>query len=432
VKILRIVAYLTVFIIATSGYIFGFTTNNTAITRTFDKNSAAINELITVTVHFTNNESTGLRGFYYAEEVPQALVVNTVSVKINGSSISSYVFESGSAGDVYPGNIVYRWILETPTAFLENHPLASGSTVEIVYTLNSGQAGTFNLDEFDWAGYYAGGSRAAFGHSENSDKKSLTISHGFCTAIPFLPYTIITQGVYCLTDNLQTNMDSGNAITINTNNVVLDLKGYKIGGQAAGKGTLACGIYANQRKNITIRNGTVRGFYVGIYLQDSGSYTTSQGHIVENIRADLNTYQGLRVEGRGNMIRNNQVVETGGRIPSSNSSGIVIYGPGNRVINNDVYETAADGANNTYEIELEGASGGIVENNRVGNSAPGTGASYGIFVAGSSNVFVTNNSITNLAKGVFYDGTSSGKYRDNIAIGCTVPFTGGTDAGGNN
>ena len=326
-KVLRIVVYLTVFICATAGYVFGFTTNNTTITRTFDKSSAAINELITVTVNFTNNESTGLRGFYFADQVPQALVVNTASVKINGSTISNYVFESGSAGDVYPGNVVYRWIVETPTAFSENHPVPSGSTVQIVYTISSGQSGAFNLDEFNWVGYYSGGSRAAFGHSENGDKKSLNILHGFCTAIPSLPYTIITQGVYCLMKNLETNMPSGNAITIHTNNVVLDLKGFKIGGLAAGKGTLACGIYANQRQNITIRNGTVRGFYIGIWLQDVDSYTASQGHIVEDVRADLNTYQGLRVDGRGNMIRNNQVIDTGGRTPPSNASGIVIYGP---------------------------------------------------------------------------------------------------------
>jgi hypothetical protein len=126
-------------------------------------------------VSFTNSESANLRGFYYAEQVPQALVVNTVSVKINGSPVSNYLFESGTVGDVYPGNVVYRWIFETPTAFSENHPLASGSTAEIVYTLSSNQAGTFNLDEFSWVGYYQGGSRAAFGHSENGDKKSLNI-----------------------------------------------------------------------------------------------------------------------------------------------------------------------------------------------------------------------------------------------------------------
>jgi hypothetical protein len=77
-----------------------------------------------------------------------------------------------------------------------------------------------------------------------------------CTVITSLPYTISTQGIYCLKGNLATNMTSGNAIEIGTNNVVIDLNGYKIGGLAAGSGTSTYGIYANGRKNITIRNGT--------------------------------------------------------------------------------------------------------------------------------------------------------------------------------
>jgi hypothetical protein len=65
-----------------------------------------------------------------------------------------------------------------------------------------------------------------------------------CTAITALPYTISTQGVYCLTGNLSTGMTSGSAITIATNNVVLDLNGFKIGGLAAGPDTNATGIYS--------------------------------------------------------------------------------------------------------------------------------------------------------------------------------------------
>ena len=73
-----------------------------------------------------------------------------------------------------------------------------------------------------------------------------------CTVITSLPYAINTQGIYCLKGNLESNMTSGNAITINTNNVVLDLNGYKIGGLAAGAGTNANGIFAGQRQNILL------------------------------------------------------------------------------------------------------------------------------------------------------------------------------------
>jgi len=44
---------------------------------------------------------------------------------------------------------------------------------------------------------------------------------------------------------------------------------------------------------------------------------------------------------RGNIVRNNQVVDTGGSTHSANPKGIYAVGPGARVINNDVYETLA-------------------------------------------------------------------------------------------
>ena len=115
-----------------------------------------------------------------------------------------------------------------------------------------------------------------------------------CTAIGTVPAVITVQGIYCFTDNLGTSTTSGNAIDIQTNNVVLDLNGFKLGGLAAGPGTLAQGIHALNRQNITVKNGTVRGFYQGIVLEDAGA---SQGHVIEDIRADQNTVTGIAVFG---------------------------------------------------------------------------------------------------------------------------------------
>jgi len=81
-----------------------------------------------------------------------------------------------------------------------------------------------------------------------------------CTVITYLPYTISTPGIYCLNANLETDMTTGTAITINVNNVVIDLNSRKLGGGSAGAGTLATGIYAYQRKNITIQERNGEGF----------------------------------------------------------------------------------------------------------------------------------------------------------------------------
>jgi len=225
-------------------------------------------------------------------------------------------------------------------------------------------------------------------------------------------------------------MTTGNAITINVNNVVIDLNGRKLGGGSAGAGTIAIGIYADQRKNITIRNGTIRGFYCGVYLRDESPYTTSQGHVIEDIRVDMNTYTGLWVMGRGNVIRNNQVVDTGGttRPGYSNAYGISASGPGNRVLNNDVYETKETDSGAAYGINAYGL-GSVVMNNRVGNQAIGN--SVGIYIHDSQNAIVKSNTISKMEDGIYFVA-STGLYGDNLASGCTTAFTGGTPAGSTN
>ena len=225
-----------------------------------------------------------------------------------------------------------------------------------------------------------------------------------CTPITTLPAVITVQGIYCFTQHLDTGMTSGNAIEIRTNNVILDLNGWKLGGLAAGSATDARGIYAINRQNITIRNGTVRGFRFGIFLQDSGA---SQGHVVEDIRADQNTQTGMWVEGNGTLVRNNQVVGTGGTTfpPASfDRYGIFIEGTGPRVLNNDVIDVE--------RVEMPGVFA----------------ASTGILFFSADGGLAVNNRITNARAGIgFVDGT--GKYRDNLTTNVTTPFVGGTAVG---
>jgi len=173
---------------------YGYSTHDTTISRPFDKAEAGVNDPITITVTFTNLEANALRGFYYADQIPEGLSINPVSVRIGGNDASSYIVESGSSGDVYAGYIPYRWVLEAPTAFEEDNPVPQDSTVEIVYSVSSSQAGTFHLDEFHWVGYYQNaseGERAAFGHSEETDKKTITF---FERVGPFLVLSGLGEG----------------------------------------------------------------------------------------------------------------------------------------------------------------------------------------------------------------------------------------------
>src|SRR4249919_2938083 len=72
--------------------------------------------------------------------------------------------------------------------------------------------------------------------------------HTCGTVIASVPTVISTQGLFCLSHDVNTSITSGNAIAINTNNVTLDCNGYKIGGLAAGAASLARGVYADDTR----------------------------------------------------------------------------------------------------------------------------------------------------------------------------------------
>jgi len=223
-----------------------------------------------------------------------------------------------------------------------------------------------------------------------------------CTPITTLPAVITQSGNYCLRGALSTSITTGSAIEIQANSVVLDLNGFKLAGKTAGPGTSTFGIHALNRQNITIKNGTVRGFMHGIALEVSGG--VSLGHIVEDIRADLNTFVGINVQGSGCIVRNNQVADTGGSTvfgQDANAFGIYVAGVGARVLNNDVSTITSQGLGTSAGVWAVGATGSLVENNRFTSSTYGT-------VMGT------------------------GKYRGNLTFGTSVPFSGGTDAGNNN
>jgi copper-binding protein NosD len=228
-----------------------------------------------------------------------------------------------------------------------------------------------------------------------------------CTPVTSVPSTIVTPGIYCLTGNLATSITGGTAISIQANNVVLDLNGWILDGAAAGPDTVAVGISASLRQNITIRNGTVRGFQWGITFGDSAPYTTSRGHVVEGIRADQNTLLGIYVDGRGNIVRNNQVVATGSTVTLALASayGILIQGPEARVLDNDVIATTKHGTGVAYGVLFSSsAKDGVAMRNRI------TQGDFGI---------------------LFHASAGMGKYRDNLTSGVTSPYQGGSDAGNN-
>jgi len=108
------------------------------------------------------------------------------------------------------------------------------------------------------------------------------------------PVVISQPGSYQLIGNLTVPPNGGNAINILANDVTLDLNGFTVQGT---NGTPAIGISAgavNQR-NVTIKNGTVRGF------SSDGISLSGNGHIVTGVKAEGNGVHGIDVS-QGSII----------------------------------------------------------------------------------------------------------------------------------
>ena len=227
--------------------------------------------------------------------------------------------------------------------------------------------------------------------------------HNCTGVINSLPVTISTQGVWCLRKDLATSMTSGNAITITTNNVIIDCNDFKIGGLAAGDASTTNGIYAYGRQNITVRHCNVRGFHNGIDLSGGGG-----GHLIEDNRLDNNLYYGINVRGANNQVQRNRVFDTGGRPESSVSFGI--SGSAD-LIDNTVAGVFATATNTSpYGIYVSG-NGREVHGNQVrGLVVTGSGIAYGIYAFASGARLAGNHvsaAATTAGQGIYGDGAAT-------------------------
>lgn len=227
------------------------------------------------------------------------------------------------------------------------------------------------------------------------------------TVINSLPYTINTPGDYVLGGNLSYNATSGNAITFNVGNATLDFAGHYISNLAAGNGTTAYGLYGNNRANITVQNGTVVGFAIGIYFNGDAASSggNNTGNVITNMRLPSNTYIGIDILNPTTCrVENCQINKTGGSTS----------------FNGPTYST----------LVVDGSV--VLRNNQVSALGPTSGLSrYGIYCISSTKHFVIGNQIDSCDVGLLMDN-NAGKRQDNLTANCTTPFQGGIDAGGNN
>lgn len=134
---------------------------------------------------------------------------------------------------------------------------------------------------------------------------------GVGTRITRVPYTISAPGFYYLAGNLSYN-GIENAITVNANEVTIDLMGYNL--VSTLQEGVRCGIYMHGRTNVEIRNGTITDFSFGVREDDANGL----GHSVRNIRA-LGNYVGISLAGKSHNV-------VGCTASNNVSDGIFVHG----------------------------------------------------------------------------------------------------------
>lgn len=175
---------------------------------------------------------------------------------------------------------------------------------------------------------------------------------GVGTRINSLPYTINTPGFYYLAKNLTS---AGNGITINVDDVTIDLMGFSLIGPGADS---SIGIDLPGRTNVEIRNGTVRGFMsagilcisagknnrvINMRIQGNGLgvHLVGSNHLVQNCNVSNNNSIGIWTNGYSSMITGNTSCDNG-------STGIDCVGDGHNVIGNVVANNAGHGFNVSF------------------------------------------------------------------------------------
>ena len=228
------------------------------------------------------------------------------------------------------------------------------------------------------------------------------------TQITSLPYTISSAGFYYLAKDLSV---TGGGITVEADNVTIDLMGFCITG--AGVGTAGHGIeLAGTRANVEIRNGSITNFGgAGVYAP-----STSNNIRVLGLRVNNSAY-GINLNGKNDSVLNCSVF-------ANAQTGIHVKN-GSLVKGNHVYNNGGNGIgtdwcnmviNNVVQDNYHGivvSSGSSVMDNMVYSNSH-----YGIYG------FSYNNIARNTVVGSGDEGINVGNYCTIIGNGTDVLVNG--------
>jgi len=242
---------------------------------------------------------------------------------------------------------------------------------------------------------------------------------GVGTEIKALPFEIKTPGFYYITRDLNA---TGTGITVSADNVTIDLMGFSLIGPGSGTNF---GIYMNDRRNVEIRNGTIRNFgQHGIYEM---AQQTAMGHRVLGVRTVGNGGSGILLYGSDYQIKDCTASNNGddGIFAGRNSlvtrntvaenKGNGIYGNGSNLVVENVAKN-----NKRNGICAVGGST-VIRNNSTGSTQDGITVAAGCTVINNTATFNSGNGIS-VGPGTYTGSTVKGNTsasngQDGIAIG---------------
>lgn len=238
-----------------------------------------------------------------------------------------------------------------------------------------------------------------------------------CTEITAIPFVITAQGVYCLKQNFGSPDTDITAIDVQTNNVTIDLNGFKLGNLGAGAATSSTGVRADNRENVTIRNGIIRGFANGVSLTG----TSSSGHVIEDLIVDKSTAVGLHIAGNGHVVRNNRFVDTDSTPPPVPGFTPVVASTGlaAALVHQSGYQSHAGTGVTVNGIYANGLSNSLIENNLISGTTSSGGEAHSIISVNGGNLKIFDNTILNTngsshTTGVAFSGTTDVTVQGNI------------------
>jgi parallel beta-helix repeat protein len=190
---------------------------------------------------------------------------------------------------------------------------------------------------------------------------------------------------------------AGSGLIIGADNVRLDLNGHTVAGADWEE---SVGIEVASRRGVTVRNGVIRNFQIGIRLTDARHALLRKLTLV-----DTSFFGILLVNANVNSIQANRVFHTG---DDHGIAGILLFQSNHNELSRNVLSRNGDG------ISLAQSDANIIRRNVSSDS----GSGVGLFDGSSRNVIEHNVTNRNSDTGILLDGhADKNRIKDNLASG---------------